>query len=188
MMHIHLCESRSTVLIVLVMLTMTRSVLSGEAALGGNAAKQAGAAAAIASWTLATDDTKLTVGVGKDQQLYVYELCSPAAGWNWTSSPSPLPLVSRADVGGTRHALKWTYREGKVDTADGVKVTIRFTSRNPALELTSLWHARRGRGPVRHSLFLKNNSGGPITIYEQETLDVHLVGPQGDTQRMLLQR
>ena len=34
---------------------------------------------------------------------------------------------------------------------------------------------------MRHSLFLKNNSGGPITIYEQETFDIHLVGPQGDT-------
>ena len=38
------------------------------------------AAQAAASWTLTTDDTRLTVGVGKDPGLRVYELACPAAG------------------------------------------------------------------------------------------------------------
>jgi hypothetical protein len=151
-----------------------------EAALAGDLAKDAGTASAKAAWTLTTDDTKLTVGVGKDQQLYLYELSSPRAGWNWISSPSPFPLLGRADVGGTQHALKWVYQEGTVDSSDGVKLTLRFASREPALELKSVWHARPGRGPVRHCMFLKNNTGGPITIYEQETFDIHVVGPKGD--------
>ncbi len=177
-MHANLSKSRSMVSAVLTTLVMASFLVSGKAGLAEDAAKQA---AAVASWTLTTDDTKLTLGVGADQQLYVCELSNPAVDWNWTRTPSPLPLMSRADVGGTQHALKWTYQDGKVDSSDGDKLTIRFANRKLALELTSVWHARPGRGPVRHSLFLKNNSGGPITIYEQETFDIHLVGPQGDT-------
>src|SRR3990167_127765 len=117
----------------------------------------------------------------KVPQMYLVELGSPAAGWNWTIAPSPFPLMSRADVGGVRHAIKWVYQEGTVDSSNGHKVTIRFTSSQPALELKSVWHARPGRGPVRHSMFLRNNTAGPITIYEQETLDIHVVGPKADT-------
>ena len=176
-MHTELSHSRTMVGIVLALLAMAMFLSSSKTVLAEDATKHASAAA---SWTLATDDTKLTVGVGKDQQLYIYELSNPALGWNWTSSPSPLPLVSRADAGGRQYGLQWTHQDGKVDSSDGVKLTIRFTNREPALELTSVWQARPGRGPVRHSMFLKNNSGGPVTIYEQETLDVHLVGPLGD--------
>jgi hypothetical protein len=174
-------DSRRTILFALLMLAMAGLIPSGGAAFGADAAKAGDAASAIASWTLTTDDTKLTVGVGQDQHLYLYELGNPTAGWNWTSSPSLFPLLSRVDVGGTRHATKWAYQEGTVDSSDGVKLTIRFTNREPALELKSVWHARPGRGPVRHCMFLKNNTGGPITIYEQETFDIHVAGPKADT-------
>ena len=61
-------------------------LLLGAAAFAEDASKSAVPASAVASWTLATDDTRLTVGVGKDQQMYLYELACPAAGWNWTSN------------------------------------------------------------------------------------------------------
>jgi hypothetical protein len=138
-------------------------------------------ASPVASWTLTTDDTKLVVGVGKDQQLYVYELSSPAAGWNWTKSPSAFPLMARANVGGAKYTIRWKYQDGTVDSSDGTKVAIRWTSNEPALELKSVWHARPGRGPVRHTMFLRNNSNQAVTIFEQETFDLHVVGPKDQT-------
>ncbi|MGD0900576.1 MAG: hypothetical protein ABR915_22310, partial [Thermoguttaceae bacterium] len=45
------------------------------------------------TWTIATDDTKLTVGANQEGQLCLYELSSPAAAWNWTAEPSVFPLV-----------------------------------------------------------------------------------------------
>lgn len=137
--------------------------------------------APVASWTLATDDTKLKLGVGKDQQLYVYELGSPAADWNWTTAPAAFPLLGRVDVDGQQRAVRWVYQEGTVDSSDGVRLTIRFSCQEPALELRSVWHARPGRGPVRHCMYLKNSTAASITIYEQETFDLHVRGPQGDT-------
>lgn len=158
----------------------------GAAWLGGElvaeeAAKSAALSSALATWTLSTADTKLTLGVGRDQQLYIYELSSPAAGWNWTSSPSRLPLLSRVDLGGVQYAPHWVYQEAKLDSSDGQKLTIRFTNSKPAMKLKSVWHASPGRGPVRHTMFITNNAGQPMTIYEQETLDLHIVGPKAST-------
>jgi hypothetical protein len=39
-------------------------------------------------WTLATDDTKLTIGINDSSELYVSELANPKTGWNWTEKPS----------------------------------------------------------------------------------------------------
>jgi len=144
--------------------------LSAAAAMAAEAAKTAATAPVLASWTLATDDTRLTVGVGKDQPLYLLELSSPAAGWNWTAMPSPFPLMSRAEAGGVQHAVKWVFQEGTVDSGDGRKVTLRFASNQPALELKSVWHARPGRGPVRHTMFLKNNTAGPVWSAQHKAL------------------
>ena len=131
-------------------------------------------------WTLATADTKLVIGVGSDQRLYIQELSSPA-GWNWTAAPSPFPLLGRADVDGTPRTLDWVYQQGTEDKTEGTKVTLTFANADPALELTSIWHARSGPGPVRHTMFIKNKAEKPVTIYEQESLDLQLVAPEQDT-------
>ena len=133
------------------------------------------------TWTLSTADTKLTLGVDKDQQLTIYELSSPAAGWNWTSSPSRFPLLSRVNSGGVQYAPHWIYQDATVDRSNGRTVTIRFANDKPAMELKSIWQARPGRGPIRHTMSITNNSAQPITIYEQETLDIHVVGPKAKT-------
>jgi hypothetical protein len=142
-----------------------------------SAAEPNAATSAVASWTLKTPDTKLTIGVGKDQQLYIYELSNPKAGWNWTRSPSQFPLLNRVDVDGKQNTLNWVYQDAKVDSSNGQKVTLRFTSEKPAMELKSVWHARPGRGPIQHSMFLTNKTGQSMTIYNQESLDFHVVGP-----------
>jgi hypothetical protein len=134
----------------------------------------------LARWTLKTSDTTLVIGISSDSQPYVCELSSPA-GWNWTATPSPFPLVSRAVVGGVQRTLKWVYQNGTEDKGDGTKVTLSFTNADPALELASSWQARGGPGPVRHTMFIKNKAAEKVTIYEQESLEVEVVGPGDDT-------
>ena len=58
--------------------------------------------------------------------------------WNWTTSPSRFPLLSRVDSGGDAIIRRnWIYREATVDSSDGRKLTIRFTNDKPAMELKS---------------------------------------------------
>jgi len=146
----------------------------------GALAGEPAAGSASPRWTLNTADTRLTLGVGPDQALRIYELRGPD-GWNWTAAAFPVPLVGRIDVAGAQVAPKWVYRDAVVERGDGMKVTIAFTNANPAMELKSVWHARAGPGPVRHAMFIANTSGKPLTIYEQESLDVHVAGPEKDT-------
>ncbi len=159
---------------------MTCIALLAANSLMGALAGEPAAGSASPRWTLNTVDTRLTLGVGPDQAMRIYELCGPD-GWNWTAAALPVPLVGRIDVAGTQVAPKWVYREAVVEHRDGMKVTITFTNANPAMELKSVWHAHAGPGPVRHAMFIANKSGKPVTIYEQESLDVHVAGPEKDT-------
>jgi hypothetical protein len=134
----------------------------------------------LARWLLKTADTTLAIGVGSDHKLYLDELSSPA-GWNWTSKPFPIPLVHQASVAGAQHELNWRYSKGTEETGDGRKVVITFTNADPVLELTSVWHARAGSGPVRHTMFIKNGAAQKVTIYEQESVEVQLAGPDSRT-------
>jgi hypothetical protein len=71
-----------------------------------------------------------------------------------------------------------------LDCSDGRKLTLRMASSDPALELRSVWHARPGRGPVRHWMFLANHSGGPVTIFAQESVEVLVVGSRPGDHRV----
>jgi hypothetical protein len=135
----------------------------------------------VASWTLNTGDTRFTVGVNSANKLYIYEISNPTANWNWTQSPSLFPLLSSVTMGGTNYTPNWVYQSGTVDTGDGAKLTITFTNASPAMTLKSIWHARSGPGPVRHYMQIINNSGSTVTIANQETFDVKLVGSGTNT-------
>ena len=133
---------------------------------------------------------KLDLGYGRhpldrrrepDQKLCLYELRSPAAGWNWTKAACEFPLLNRVDVGGVQFHPRWTYRDGSVDKSDGTKVTIRFTSSSPALELKSVWHARSGPGPVRHQHVLRNNAGGRSRFTSRKAWTCTSSDPAADT-------
>ena len=67
-------------------------------------------------------------------------------------------------------------------------MTLRLTNAEPAMELKSVWQREARPGPIRHSMFITNQSGQPITIYEQETFDIHVVGPEGRHKRVVFQR
>jgi hypothetical protein len=128
----------------------------------------------IDAWTVATDDTKVTVGATDEGQLVIYELSNPAADWNWTKESAVLPLVKTVGVGKATREIRWKFKDGKVDKTDGQKATIVFGCEDPALELTSEWWARPGRGPVRHAIRITNRSNGPVTVTDPPTLHLDL--------------
>jgi hypothetical protein len=134
----------------------------------------------LGQWTLRTADTTLGLGVRSDGKLYVCTLASPA-GWNWAKTPSLFPLVSRAEVGGAQRSLNWSFQKATEDQRDGSQVAITFTNADPALELASIWQARRGPGPVRHTMTIKNGGTQKVTLNEQESMEVQVAGPGNET-------
>jgi len=131
----------------------------------------------IKTWDISTEDTKLTIGVTDNGQLCIYNLSNPVAGWNWTAEPSVFPLIDKIITDGKTQNVLWKFKDVSIDNSEGEKLTIRFASARPAMELTSVWQARPGHGPVRHSMYIKNNTGGQVTIPEQESFDLHVAGP-----------
>jgi hypothetical protein len=135
------------------------------------------AAGAMAqSWTLATDDTRLTLSVTTEGGLVVRELSCPAAGWNWIANPVAIGLLSQVEVAGQSTKPRWRFVDAAVDESDGRRLTLRFACDDPAMEVASQWHARLGPGPVHHSMVIRNRSAHAVTIGEQPTFDLDLTG------------
>jgi len=135
------------------------------------------AAGALAqSWTLATDDTRLSLGVTAAGEMVIREFCCPAAGWNWIARPVALGFTCEAGVAGQRRPLEWRFIDAAVDESEGRKLTLRFACDEPALEVVSQWHARPGPGPVHHSMWVRNRSSQTVTIGGQPTFDLDLTG------------
>jgi len=128
------------------------------------------------SWTLATDDTRISLGVTAAGEMVIGELSCPAAGWNWIANPVAFSFLSHAQVAGQSRTLQWRFVDATVDDGDGRKVTLRCACDEPALELASEWHACPGPGPVHHSMYVRNRSTQPVTIGEQPTFDLDLTG------------
>lgn len=134
------------------------------------------AAALRQSWTLATDDTRITLGVTAAGELVVGELSCPAVDHNWIANPVAIQFRPQAEVAGQSKSLRWRFVDATVDESDGQKLKFKFTCDDPPLEVTSQWHARQGPGPIHHSMQIKNRSGQPVTIGEQPTFDLDLAG------------
>ncbi len=130
----------------------------------------------VESWTLATDDTRLTIGVTDAGEMVVRELSCPAVDWNWISNPVAFGLWSQVDIAGRSKPLRWRFVNSTVDDNDGRTLTLRFASDDPTLEVASQWHAHLGRGPIRHSMQITNRSSAAVTISEQPTFDLDLAG------------
>ena len=132
-------------------------------------------------WTLQTEDTKLVIGVDASQKLNIFELTNPATGWNWTKTPSVFRLTDKVYMDSISYTTDWNYQSGEIDESDGTKLTITFANANPAMELKSVWQARKGQGPVRHTMFIKNTSGKTIRIYEQKSIILQVSDPEKNT-------
>ncbi|NUN51309.1 MAG: alpha-galactosidase [Planctomycetaceae bacterium] len=141
-----------------------------------DAAPRPAAGACAQSWTLATEDTRLTLGVTDSGELVVRELSNPAAGWNWTANPVAFGFSSQVETAGRRETPKWRFVGATVEDRDGRELTLRFASESPAMKLVSRWQARPGPGPVHHSMAITNCSTNAVKIGEQPTFDLDLAG------------
>jgi hypothetical protein len=117
------------------------------------------------TWTLATDDTGLTLAVSKtaNSAITLLSLRNPEQKWNWLPNSSPVPMPS-VQVGTNYQAVNWQFRGATEDRRKGHQVTLRFTCADPALELRSIWRALPGPGPVENEVSIENKSGGNITF------------------------
>jgi len=140
----------------------------------------------VERWTLATADTAIVVGATDQGQLCVVDLRNTDAQRNWMPTPSVFAFVGQATVDGERLALKWQFRGGLVADSDGRAVTLRFACSEPALELESLWQAFPGRGPVRHSMIIRNTGRKTVSLGWQPTLDFDLARPAYGTKPLKL--
>jgi hypothetical protein len=128
------------------------------------------------SWTLATADTRLTLGVTAAGALVVSELSSPAAGHNWIGTPVASGLPSQVEVAGKATRLRWQFVDAASDDRDGRGLTLRFACAEPALEAVSEWWACAGPGPVQHRLTITNRSAQALILHGQPTFDLDLTG------------
>lgn len=128
-------------------------------------------------WTLATDDTLLTIGLNDQGDPAIVELKNPVQQTNWTPSPSHLPLPDHVESDGKSVTPNWRLQDAVVDQSTGTKLTLRFASTTPKLEIKSEWWAKPGPGPIHHAMFLTNLSGAPVKIFYQPTLAVRWTVP-----------
>ena len=125
-------------------------------------------------WTLATDDTRITIGINDSSELYVSELTNPKTGWNWTEKPSVFPFINKIEIKNKSYHLKWVFQNAVEDLSEGKKITLNFKTEKPDLTLQSVWQARPGSGPVHHSMFITNKNSDTIIIYQQPSFNFNL--------------
>ena len=114
------------------------------------------------TWTLATEDTELTLAVS-DHAISIVGLRNPLQNWNWVTAPSYVPLPDiQAGKGGS--AAAWEYQDAVEDKKNGHQVSLRFRCANPAMELKSVWRALPGPGPVENAVLVENKSGDTVVF------------------------
>jgi hypothetical protein len=144
-------------------------VLGGAAAAPATAAQQ---------WSLATADTQMTIGVDDLGRPAIYELKNPSQSYNWTSQPSPISLIGSVQSGSQTVPVNWQFQSAAVDTSNGAKLTLQFTSAAPGLQYTAEWWARPGAGPIHQASYITNTGGSSVTIPYQSSLGLQLTTPQ----------
>jgi len=69
-----------------------------------------------ARWTLATDDTRLTIAVSNNQ-LVIQHLRAPDSPHDWIATGAPIPLLSKVWLGGREALTQWTFLSTRAETA-----------------------------------------------------------------------
>jgi len=126
------------------------------------------AGAADSTWTLATADTEIHLGI-EGHQPAILRLAAVGEKHNWLQQPAIVPLMSRAWIGPKEVPVAWSFRQSTMDRGAG-KLILAFASDEPKLVLRSIWRARPGRGPAEHWLEIDNQAGVPVTVSHQDSL------------------
>lgn len=132
-------------------------------------------------WQLQTSDTKMVLGVNDLKRLQLFELNNCDESFNWVKDGTELPFMSKVSCEGKIIRTDWKYEKAITDHKNGFVLTLIFINKHPSMELTSVWHAVKGRGPIRNRQFIKNTSGKTITIYKPESIDLTVTLPNMNT-------
>jgi hypothetical protein len=112
-------------------------------------------------WSLENEDTYITIAIINNRPA-ICELKNTKNGWNWIKEFSEMPLPEIVLSGDKSYQPDWKYKEAIMEKGNGTKLTLRFFSTIPNLELESVWEAKPGVGPVENMVSVKNISGGCI--------------------------
>lgn len=119
--------------------------------------------------TLSTDDTFLEVVVQDGRPVITALRGKEADGkFNWAHKSSPLPLLDQVYVKGESRAPQWKFV--RAEKAGDTRQILHFTSKEPEMELLSIWEARSGPGPVEHHIEIINRSDEAIEVGLQPSL------------------
>jgi alpha-galactosidase len=138
-------------------------------------------ARAAQQWTLATDDTSMTLGLNAQGQPEIFELQNPAQGYNWTQLPSPIALPSSVTYNGQNVTPNWQFQNAVVDNSLGAKLTMTFACTSPSLQMTTEWWAKPGAGPIHTASYITNNTPSSVGLSYQPTLSLQLNTPRTGT-------
>jgi hypothetical protein len=69
----------------------------------------------------------------------------------------------------------WQYVGQELDTTNGTRLTLRFTSASPNMELQSIWRVRPGVGPVEHRIDIVNKTGGEVKFAGIQAANLNLI-------------
>lgn len=114
------------------------------------------------SWTLENSDTRMVLKESGGRQ-YITELVNKENGYSWIDSASEVPMLNKVSGGN----ITWAFSGAQLDRINGTKLTLRFTSENPALQLDSVWEVN-GQGPVYHYSELLNLTGGQVVVASED--------------------
>lgn len=140
--------------------------------------------------SLATDDTQVTVKAVGDQAR-ISDLRCRGESHAWCTG-SPISLIDKVWVDGKPTQLTWRLTNwevkglsrvsgnGTLRVERGETLTLAWKSQNPALEIRSIWRARKGRGPVEHRIEIVNRSPSNITVPQQESLSLSGLNSGGE--------
>jgi hypothetical protein len=125
------------------------------------------------NWKLKTEDTYITIAVINNRPT-ICELKNRKNGWNWIKEFSEMPFPDHVLSGNISYLPNWKYKDALIENTNGTKLTLRFFSKAPNLELESVWEAKTGAGPIENKVIIKNTSGGTITFPDAAVVSANI--------------
>jgi|GEM_PF-1001377 len=129
------------------------------------------------TWVLASEDTRLELGVTPAGALVIASLRGTRQGQEWIAVPVEFGMLAGAEGPARLWVVRGVTMVRGTSTKDEDRtVTVHLACEQPAVEAISQWHAPAGPGPVQHRLTITNRSPQPLVIRGQPTLDLDLAG------------
>ncbi|MHB8636876.1 MAG: NPCBM/NEW2 domain-containing protein [Fimbriimonadaceae bacterium] len=128
-----------------------------------------------AQWTLATADTRAVIAVSNDRPE-ILSLGAVGEPTPWCKN-SVMPLIDH-DWQGREAVTAWHFVRGTVGER-GARLNLEFRSADKALQLSSIWRARTGHGPIEHWVEITNRTTAPIAVPRQQSLSLSGLRPNG---------